>query len=236
MNKKKIVEPLVINSEEAEHLVKGFNDPIYFINHVLRIRPNFKENDNEQFKLYDYQKDIINHFTEHHFSQCNGTRQFGMTTLAAAYATWMAVNRSNKKIIVASNNFDNSSRLFEMIRHALANLPKIYGITFLENNKSSVHLNNGTRLLRISSSSGARGHSCNLLIVDNADYCKEDYLGDMLPTIVASEGRAIFAGHTTNFPTITIKWNQVPTRNEAWKTQIIDMIGLDQWNKQMEGV
>lgn len=234
MIQKKIKKLLAYTPEEIQHLMRCRIDPIYFIENDFKISHSFKEY-NGQFKLYDFQKDIINHFSNNKISQCNGPRQFGMTTLMAAYATWMAATQFNNTILVTADRSDSSKHLFEIIRYAISNLPKQYGLNFIQNNKLYLHLDNGTQIVCASSSCGVRGYSCDLLLVDNADFCKPEMLSDLIPAIVWKKATAIFAGQNTDYPNMTISWDKVPDRDEKWKENIVLNIGQEQFNKEMSG-
>jgi hypothetical protein len=52
------------------------------------------------FTLYDYQKEMLKNFADNRFNIVLKSRQMGLSTVAAAYATWLAIFYKDKNVLV----------------------------------------------------------------------------------------------------------------------------------------
>ena len=70
-----------------KEIVKAGKDPNYFINNYAKI--SHPMHGLIPFKLYDYQEELVKDFNDHRFNVILKARQLGISTISAAYISWM---------------------------------------------------------------------------------------------------------------------------------------------------
>jgi hypothetical protein len=82
-------------------------DPIYFIETYLTI---FDQTQNSivPFKLFDFQKDLIEQYKSNRFNVANKYRQAGVSTTTCAYITWYVMFNENAKVAVVANKLETA--------------------------------------------------------------------------------------------------------------------------------
>ena len=88
----------VNKQRQVKEIVRCGKDPIYFFNKYVKIQhPTLGI---IPFKTYDFQNDCVNDFVEHRFNVVLKSRQLGLSTLAAAYAAWLALFYKDKNVLI----------------------------------------------------------------------------------------------------------------------------------------
>jgi hypothetical protein len=82
-------------------------DPIYFIETYLTI---FDQTQNKivSFKLFEFQKELIEHYRTNRFNVANKYRQAGVSTTTCAYITWYVMFHENAKVAVVANKLETA--------------------------------------------------------------------------------------------------------------------------------
>lgn len=148
----------------------------------------------------------------------------------------------------------------DRIRKAYENLPFWIKPGILTYNKGEIEFANGSVIRACStSSSAARGSSCNCLIIDEMAFIPkniiDDFFASVVPIVSSSKTSKIIAVSTPNgaeglyyelwqksnngeneegWMPFRIHWWEVPGRDEKWKQQQIATIGIEKWKQEYE--
>jgi hypothetical protein len=189
------------------------------------------------FLLFDFQEKSLREFYEFDFNIVLKSRQMGISTLVAAYALWLMLFHSDKNILVISRTQEVSKEIVAKVRFANDNLPSWLKIQALDNNKLSLKLKNGSRILATSSASDAgRSFALSLLIIDEAAFIDgiDEIWTAAYPTL-STGGRSIILStpngvgnffhrmwkdseaKKNKFNTIKLPWHLHPERDQVWR-------------------
>lgn len=180
-------------------------------------------------------------------------RQSGKTTIATLYLTWKALFEEDKTIAILANKLNQALEIMARIRDAYVRLPLWLqqGIDPQRGgwSKSSIGLDNGTKIFAAASSSSAiRGKSVNYMLVDEFahldDSIADDFIMSVMPVQASDpDGELIListpngmnhfadiwqkavAGENSFIP-CKVQWFEIDGRDEAWKARIIRDYGV----------
>ena len=100
--------------ETMAEILRCGKDPAYFctgyakISHPLRgLIP---------FDLYDFQKDSLKEFNKNRFSVILKARQLGISTITAAYVSWMMLFHKDKNVLVMATKFGTAANLVKKVK------------------------------------------------------------------------------------------------------------------------
>ena len=210
-------------------------DPVYFINTYCKIPHPGKGL--IPFKTYDFQKDLVENLALHRFLICLKARQLGISTISAAYITWLVLFHRDKNVLIAATKLATAANLVRKVKTILKNLPQWLKISELTvDNKNSIELSNGSQVKASSTSVDAgRSEALSLLVIDEAAHIenlRELWTG-LYPTI-STGGRCLAistpngvgdwfhetyvgaeSGQNEFFP-IKILWDRHPERDQEW--------------------
>ena len=82
-NLKKVNTPVEITKEQIEEYQKCSNDPLYFMENYVRIVS--LDEGLVPFKMYDFQKKIVQTIHDNRFTICKLPRQSGKSTTTISY-------------------------------------------------------------------------------------------------------------------------------------------------------
>tara|TARA_R110002153_G_scaffold1580_7_gene8088 strand:+ start:3327 stop:4901 length:1575 start_codon:yes stop_codon:yes gene_type:complete len=221
--------------EILAEIVKCGKDPNYFINNYAKI--SHPMHGLVPFKQYDYQEDLVRDFNDYRFNVILKARQLGISTITAAYVSWMMLFHRDKNILVLATKFGTAANLVKKTKAIIKNLPPWIRISDVEiDNRASFELDNGSQI-KASSTSGDAGRSeaLSLLVIDEAAHVEglaELWTG-LYPTL-STGGRCIAlstpngvgnwfhqayvdAEHQVNdfHPTLLL-WDVHPDRDQEW--------------------
>ena len=86
---------------KLQELKKCLNDPIYFLDTHMIIQHPTKGG--IPFKMYDYQKELVENYKNNRFAIALLPRQSGKTTCAAGFLLWKAMFNADSTILVAAH-------------------------------------------------------------------------------------------------------------------------------------
>lgn len=119
------------------------------------------------FKLYDYQKDLIDAYHNYRYSVSLVSRQMGKSALASAYLLWYATFIDDVTILIASNKNDGAMEIMHRLRYAYENLPNFLRAGAATYNKKSIEFDNGSRIIaQATTENTGRGLTLNLVYLD----------------------------------------------------------------------
>ena len=218
-----------------KEVVTSGKDPVYFINTYCKIPHPGKGL--IPFKTYDFQQDLVEKLALHRFLICLKARQLGISTISAAYITWLVLFHRDKNVLVAATKLATAANLVRKVKTILKNLPKWLQISeLIVDNKNSIELSNGSQVKASSTSVDAgRSEALSLLVIDEAAHIENlrDLWTGLYPTI--STGGRCLAISTPNgvgdwfhetyvgaessqnefFP-IKLRWDRHPDRDQEW--------------------
>ena len=113
--------PKTLKELISEEYVKCAKDPIYFFKKYCYIQHPHKGK--ILFNLYDFQEDLIDSFKTHRFNVILKSRQLGISTISAGYATWLMLFHRDKNVLVIATTQDVAKNLVTKVRFMYDNLP-----------------------------------------------------------------------------------------------------------------
>ena len=221
--------------EILKEIVKAGKDPAYFTINYGRI--SHPQKGTIPFKAYDYQKSLLSDFTDYRFNIILKARQLGISTITAAYISWLMLFHREKNILVVATKLQTATNLVRKVKAIIKHLPEWMQIASISvDNRTSFELSNGSQIKGSSTAGDAgRSEALSLLVIDEAAHVEK--LGDLwtalYPTL-STGGRCIAlstpngvgnwfhqncveaeAG-TNDFHMTTLLWDAHPDRNKAW--------------------
>jgi len=239
--------------EKIQEYKRCSEDPVYFIEKYMKIIT--LDDGLISFKLWDFQKNLIEHINENRFSIILAARQSSKSTTMVAYMLWYALFNSDQTIVLLSNKGENSRQLFGRMILALENTPFFLQPGTKVLNKGSVEFANNTKIYaRATSSTSIRGMSCNLIALDEFAFVEraEEFFTSSYPVISSGKKSRVIIVSTPNgqnlfyklwtgaitgtneFKSFTINWSDVPGRDEKFKELTRKNIGDKAWEQEYE--
>ena len=175
--------------EQVKQIQTYSKDPCAFINNCVKVISIDKGI--VPFHLYPYQERIINAVHNNRFTICKLFRQSGKSTVIAAYCLWFGIFNNNKDIVILANKLAAAKELFSRIEMMYETLPDFVKPGVKEYNKTSMVLENGSKIsCAATSASAIRGRSIGLLICDEFAFLPpgiaEEFITSSFPALSAS--------------------------------------------------
>jgi len=228
--------------KQVEEFIRCQDNPVYFIENYLQIVT--LDHGLQPFKMFNFQKEMVDTFHNNRFSICKLPRQSGKSTTIIAYLLHYAIFNSNVNIAILANKAAIARDLLGRLQLAYENLPKFIQQGVINWNKGSLELENGSRILAAATSSSAvRGGSYNIIFLDEFAYVPnniaEQFFSSVYPTISSGKSSKVMivstphgmnmfyklwndAQHKRNsYIPIDVHWSEVPGRDEKWKEETI---------------
>lgn len=223
------------------------------IKSVLHFAENYfyiiTEDGKRKIVLYKYQKNLLKAFKNNRFNVVLSSRQSGKTTTITIYALWIVCFQPDKRITIVANKQETAKEIFGRIKMAFEQLPVWLKPSVKSWRKDGFHLSNDSAItVSTSSSSGPRGTTSNLLIIDEMAHCPNELMKELwksaLPIISSMKKSQVVVISTPNgtdnkfyelyqmtqkpnseWHLETVNWWDVPGRDEKWKIDEIQRIG-----------
>ena len=241
--------------QEIDEFVKCANDPVYFAITYMRIIN--VDHGLMPFRMWDFQKDMLNTFHENRFSICKLPRQVGKTTTSVAFLLHYILFNENVNVAILANKSATAREIMGRLQLAFEYLPRFLQQGVKEWNKGSIELANGSRAIADSTSgSSVRGRSFNVVFLDEFAFVPnniaEAFFMSTYPTISSGKTTKVIIVSTPNgmnlfyrmwteaiekrseYVPIEIHWSMVPGRDEEWKEQTIRNTSPDQFRQEFE--
>lgn len=236
--------------------VRCVRDPVYFITKYVTITHHIRGD--ISFDMYDHQIDLVNHFENHKHNLVLSPRQVGTTEASCAYILWKTLFYDNHKTVLVSNKISNAKLLLSKIVYMYNNLPDwLKEETCEMPKKASFHLKNNSVIFTATTSpSSVRGHSINLLYMDQFSFVKPKVQREFWTSIfpcLATGSSAIMAGCLSGndndlflemwkesfkdggpMNAFVIPWDVLPHRDDEFKKEQIELIGMDAWLREYD--
>ena len=254
-NLKAANQKVKFTKKEIEEFIRCQDNPIYFIENYLKIVT--LDHGLQPFKMFNFQKEMVDTFHSNRFSICKLPRQSGKSTTIIAYLLHYAIFNPNVNIAILANKAAIARDLLGRLQLAYENLPKFIQQGVINWNKGSLELENGSRILAAATSSSAvRGGSYNIIFLDEFAYVPtniaEQFFSSVYPTISSGTSSKVMivstphgmnmfyklwndAIHERNsYKPIEVHWSEVPGRDEKWKEETIKNTSEQQFQTEFE--
>lgn len=232
--------------EMFEEYVKCSNDVVYFTEKYMKIINIDKGL--VSFKLYDYQKEMLQSMADNRFNIIATARQAGKSTVTCAFVLWYIIFHAEKTVALLANKGETAREILGRIQLAYQHLPRWLQQGVKEWNKGSMELENNSRVLAAATSSdNIRGYSINLLFIDEAAFIEnwDSFFTSVYPTISSGKESKIVLVSTPNglnhfyslwvnakekrngYMPIEVTYDKVPGRDAAWREQTLASMNFD---------
>ena len=251
---KRVGVQVSFTEEQVEEYIKCSKDPIYFAKYIRIIT---LDEGVTEFKMYDFQEDMIKTFHENRFTIMKCPRQVGKTTTTVAYLLWTILFKDSQSIAVLANRGETARGILGKLQLAYENLPMWLQQGVVEWNKGRVELENGSVIIASSTSgSAARSGSFNIVFLDEFAFVPAniatDFITSVYPVITAGTKTKIIIVSTpngmnlfykiwtdavnknNNYVPFEVHWSMVPGRDEAWKEETIRNTSEHQFRQEFE--
>lgn len=247
--------PIQFTQEQVEEYIKCSQDPNYFIEKYIRI-VNVDQG-LVPFKMYDFQKKIVQTIHDNRFTIAKLPRQSGKSTTVVSYILHYILFNPSVNVAILANKQAVARDLLAKIKTAYEYLPKWIQQGVGEWNKGTIILENGSRVLASATSSSAiRGGSYNLILLDEFAFVPpgiaEEFFSSAYPTISSGKTTKVVIVSTpkglnmyyklwveaeekrNEFVPIEVHWSDIPGRDREWKEQQIRNTSEEQFRQEFE--
>lgn len=198
-NLKRVGESIEWTPERLEEYMKCSQDPIYFIETYMKIIN--VDHGLVNFKLYDYQKEMVQSMADNRMSIIATARQAGKSTTTCGFILWYILFNKEKVVGLLANRGETAREILGRVQLAYQYLPKWLQQGIVEWNKGSVVLENGSRVLAgATSSDNIRGYTINMLFIDEAAFIDnwDEFFTSVFPTISSGKTTKVVLVSTPN--------------------------------------
>ena len=247
--------PVNFDKEHVKEYIKCSKNPVYFARNYVKIINVDKGL--VPFKLYKFQKEMVETFNKNRFSICKLPRQSGKSTTVTAYILWLILFKDSQNIAILANKGSLARDLLGKIQFAYEYLPKWLQQGIVVWNKGNIELENSSKVVAAATSSSAiRGGSYNLIFLDEFAFVgnnlAEEFFSSVYPTISSGQTSKVIIVSTPNgmnhfykmwidaeeknsqYVPIEVHWSEVPGRNEKWKKETIANTSQEQFRQEFE--
>jgi hypothetical protein len=241
--------------EQVQEYIKCSKDPVYFCMNYIKI-VNVDEG-LINFKMWDFQKEMINLFKDNRFVITKCPRQVGKTTTTVGYLLWATIFTDSQNVAVLANKGSLARDILAKYQLAYENLPQWLQQGVVTWNKGNVELENGSKVIAASTSSSAiRGGSFNIVFLDEFAFVPNnianEFFNSVYPVISSGKSSKIIIVSTpngmnlfyklwmdsienrNNYKNFEIHWSMVPGRDAAWKEETIRNTSERQFAQEFE--
>ncbi len=226
-----------------QEYIKCAKDPVHFMRKYCYIQ--HPQRGRIQFNLYPFQERVLGKFKENPYSIILKSRQLGISTLTAAYSLWTMLFHKDKNVLCIATKQETAKNMVTKVKFMYENLPSWLTIDYIENNKLTLRLTNGSQIKATSASSDAgRSEAVSLLLIDEAAFIEN--IGEIWASAqqtLATGGGCIALStpygtggwfHQTwvkaeskenEFLPIKLPWFVHPERDQEWRDRQDELLG-----------
>ena len=226
-----------------QEYIRCAKDPVHFMRKYCYIQ--HPQRGRIQFNLYPFQEKVLGKFKDNPYSIILKSRQLGISTLTAAYSLWTMLFHKDKNVLCIATKQETAKNMVTKVKFMYENLPSWLSIDFIENNKLTLRLTNGSQIKATSASSDAgRSEAVSLLLIDEAAFIEN--IGEIWASAqqtLATGGGCIALStpygtggwfHQTwvkaeakenEFLPIKLPWFVHPERDKEWRDRQDELLG-----------
>jgi hypothetical protein len=252
---KKANTKLEFTEDQIIEFAKCAEDPVYFANNYIKIVT--LDHGLQQFKMYPFQKNMIQSFHDNRFNICKLPRQSGKSTTVVSYLLHYAIFNDNVNIAILANKANTARDLLARLQTGYENLPRWLQQGILSWNKGSLELENGSKIFAASTSaSSVRGGTYNIIFLDEFAFVPnqvaDNFFSSVYPTITSGSSSKVIVVSTpfgmnhfyrlwsdaqkakNEYVPLEVHWTDVPGRDENFKKTTIANTSESQWRQEFE--
>lgn len=254
-NLKRIGVEQDFTEEQVEEYVKCSQDPLYFISNYIKIVT--LDDGLQQFKPWDFQEDLLQTIHDNRFVICKFPRQTGKSTCVISYLLHYVLFTPDVRVGILANKQATARELLHRLKLAYENLPMWLQQGVEEWNKSTIELENGSKIVASATSSSAvRGGSFNMVFLDEFAYVPhgvaEEFFSSVYPTISSGQNTKVLVVSTpkglnmfhkmwvdakkgrNSYVPVEVHWTAVPGRDEVWRQETVANTSEEQFRVEFE--
>lgn len=239
---KRVNVPINYTPEQMKEFAKCAKNPIYFIKNYVKIVNVDKGL--MLFSMWKFQEKMVKSLINNRFSIAKLSRQVGKSSVAVSVILWYVLFHEEYSVALLANRLTQAKELLGRLQISFEHLPSWLQQGIVEWNKTSVVLENGSKIVADSTSGNAsRGKSFNLIYLDEFAFVpthfQVDFYTSVYPTISSGQTTKIIITSTPNgmnmfyrlwtdakngknsFVPFEAHWSMVPGRDEKWKEETI---------------
>ncbi len=241
--------------KELSEYIKCKKDPIYFIENYIKIID--LDNGVVLFKMWDFQRKLINAFIENRFVVSLLPRQMGKSITIGAFLLHCAVFNKHQFIGILANKAATSRKLLRDIQHMYEFLPFFLQPGIVTYNKGSMEFGNGSTFTAAScSSDSVRGFTFSRIALDEFAFVEnaDEFYESTYPVITSGSSSQVIVNSTPNgmnlfykiwedakmerndYYPIQVSWDEHPRRDTKWKETTIRNIGKKRFAQEFENI
>lgn len=208
-NEIKTVSELTLKEQE-DQIIKCITDPIYFIETYLKI---FDQTQGEKgmivpFKLFDFQKYLIQCYLNEDFNIANKYRQAGISTTTCAFLAWYIMFNKNRSVaIIADKIMTAQDELMNDVIEFVEGCPEwLKPKPSRKNTQKLKRYDNGSEIGAFAAKSGLRGYTPTLLFWDETAWTeKGDKFWESAGPTLQTGGAAIMISTPSGYDAVFYK-------------------------------
>jgi hypothetical protein len=250
---RKAYTQVAMTQHEIDEYIKCVNDPVYFTKNYVKIVVLGKGI--QPFALYPFQEEMIQTFQRERFVICKIPRQSGKSITTIAFLLHTILFNESYNIAILAHKGSAANGLLARLKLAYENLPSWLQSGIIEWNKTSIELENGSKIAAFATSAdGLRSGSYDMILMDEMAFVPSNIVdaffestypvitaGDKTKIIIVSTPKGMNTFYTmwmkatsgkSDYYPIEYHWHDVPWRNEAWKEQTIRNTSQEQWDQE----
>jgi len=254
-NLKKVNTKVEFTKEQIIEFQKCSKDPIYFMENYVQVVS--LDHGLVPFKMYGFQKKIVETIHDNRFTICKLPRQSGKSTTTISYLLHYALFNPNSNIAILANKSSTARDILGRLQLAYENLPRWLQQGVINWNKGNIELENKSTIVAAATSSSAiRGGSYNIIFLDEFAFVPtniaEMFFSSVYPTISSGKNTKMIIVSTphgmnmyykiwtdaknkkNDYIPIEVHWSEVPGRDEAWKEMTIRNTSPEQFQQEFE--
>jgi hypothetical protein len=240
-------------TDKERDIMGSIGDPMMFVEYLGFNSPVLSPTLGK-IKLYDYQKDFIQHTEFYKFVVVAKSRQMGMTLLGAIIALHYATTYSDKMFLYLTVNNEGAAAFIDKVKALYASMPFFMKPGIISWNAKSIEFDNGCRIVAKGATPDVPiGGQTNFIFMDEAGLIKDAHkvFRSIAPHMAKGKDCRVIVVSTPNgynwfydlfvkaedeaneFKPLRYLWNLVPGRDEAWKrNEILNLGSEDKFNME----
>lgn len=246
---------LQFNPDQVTEYLKCQNDVEYFIETYIKIIN--VDNGIVPFKMYPYQRKMVNTFVNNRFVITKMPRQSGKSTTVVSYILWLILFKDNQNVAILANKGKLANELLEKLKLAYEFIPKWMQQGVLVWNKGNIELENGSKVVAAATSASAvRGNTYNCILLDEFAFVPrniaEHFFASVYPTISSGKTTQVIIVSTpfgmnhyfkmwsdarekrSGYIPVEVHWRDTPGRDDKWKEETIKNTSEEQFRQEFE--
>jgi len=240
---------------EVDEFIKCSKDPVYFTETYMKI--GTLDHGIQPFKMWDFQKKMMQSFDSNRFVVCKLPRQMGKSTTSVAYMLHYILFNQDVMVAILANKATISREILGKLQLAYEKLPKFLQQGIKSWNKGSIELGNGSRILAESTSaSSVRGYAFNMVFLDEFAHVEnnlaEAFFESTFPTISSGTKSKVIVVSTpkgmnhfytmwknategkSGYVPLEYHWSMRPDRDQAWKDEMVRNTSAEQFSQEFD--